>query len=151
VALGSNSGTAGCINRDLHLRHKSLQKQSIGYHTDIRAETDEFYLITAVFLHQMLCQVNRAEGRFTDNRCLTDIQLIRNLPTHRVPDAMRNRQLPAFLGVHISICMGILCEQDGNPRFFILLYLGLYLRNDGNRFRCSKRSVDKIILHINNN
>ena len=60
-------------------------------------------------------------------------------------DTVRNRKVPAFLGIQIFLAMGIPGIKDTSFKSFDLLH---YFWHDRYRFFRSQRSVNKIILHI---
>ena len=137
MGLGCHAGAGLFYHADFCFRQGRFGNGHITEYTDAGTKSHEIHFqIPLCFFPQLLIlrdQGNRAEGRLFDHgllffcksfiRCLCDIRL--NLPAFGSFDAMRYRQLFAFLGIHIVFRMGIHHE-------FLLSFNILFILNTGN-------------------
>ena len=149
MALGCYSCTAGSIYADLCFRQGCLQQQSVGDHTDIRADPDQPDLGIASFLCQVR-QLCASKGRLLQDHAVPGLilKLRDDLPSLRTLDTVGNRQVSPFLSLQIVSPVSIHGKNQVCSFFPGFPYLFRHISHDLNRFLCAQGSGHKIVLHI---
>ena len=140
------------VYHDRYLRQKCFQQHGIGNHTDICAKPYQCNTVNGLWFikfFQNFSQGFAAKGWLVNGSGLQKLcDLLPDLPAVGAADAVLYRKHSALLGLQIIPTVSIPGRQH---KTIEILHSVHHIRHNGFRLRCTKRSVNKIILHIDHN
>ena len=153
MALRGHAGAAAGIHIDGHLRQSGFQQQGVGDDTDVGAQPNQrdggHRLLIGVVSSDDVGQAGAAEGGLVDGLLGQQVSNLRtDLPAVSAPDAVGDREKFSLLGVQVVVLMGVPGGQHPAGK---ALDPVSDLGHNGLCLFGAKSTVDKIILHINDN
>ena len=155
MGFGGDTGTAAGIHDHRGVRERCPENQGVGYHADIRAQSQKLDLqrCSPEFVINQAGKRKRAKGYLFYQSIGLSCQCCLNFRIQPVARGARNavgdRQLPALQRLQIVFPVGIQRYKNGiSVKLPDLFRRGRY---NGNSLRRAQRTADKVLLHVHNN